>query len=235
MGRRRGLGTGAAKAESKALNDRLARWVYAIPAARAKMLRTRLDDLTEPAESRICECPILPCPARRPRSPGLALPRDLPDGPENADLPRLPAHDRGDRGLVHGKQPEKRAILERLDERRAAARENGDDAAGTRIASGALAVAALLGGCGSGAAGGQSPAPTKRRRRKPIGPAVQLAEERVGPEIGINQDILATRGTDWQRSQVGNLQTRTMTEMTRDRAAAIVASCMAAYGFQPAP
>jgi hypothetical protein len=43
-------GTGAAEAESKALNDKLARWVYAIPAARAKKLRTRLDDVTEPAK-----------------------------------------------------------------------------------------------------------------------------------------------------------------------------------------
>lgn len=43
-------GTGAAEEESKALNDRFARWVYAIPAARAKKLRTRLDDLTEPAK-----------------------------------------------------------------------------------------------------------------------------------------------------------------------------------------
>ena len=43
-------GTGAAEEEGKALNDRLARWVYAIPASRAKLLRTRLDDLTEPAK-----------------------------------------------------------------------------------------------------------------------------------------------------------------------------------------
>jgi hypothetical protein len=43
-------GTGEAEAESKAINEKLARWVYAIPAARAKLLRTRLDDLTEPAK-----------------------------------------------------------------------------------------------------------------------------------------------------------------------------------------
>ncbi|MGE3279635.1 MAG: hypothetical protein AB7H90_03755 [Alphaproteobacteria bacterium] len=43
-------GTGAVEAESNALNTRLARWVYAIPAARAKLLRTRLDDLTDPAK-----------------------------------------------------------------------------------------------------------------------------------------------------------------------------------------
>lgn len=42
-------GTGAAAAESSGINERVARWVYEIPAARAKLLRTRLADLTEPA------------------------------------------------------------------------------------------------------------------------------------------------------------------------------------------
>jgi hypothetical protein len=43
-------GNGAAEAESDAINEKLARWVYAIPAARAKPLRTKLVDLTEPAK-----------------------------------------------------------------------------------------------------------------------------------------------------------------------------------------
>jgi hypothetical protein len=43
-------GAGAAEAESDAINARLARWVYAIPAARARLLRTRPDDLTGPAK-----------------------------------------------------------------------------------------------------------------------------------------------------------------------------------------
>jgi hypothetical protein len=45
-----GSGTGAAAAESGAINDAVARWAYKIPAARAKLLRTRLGDLTEPAK-----------------------------------------------------------------------------------------------------------------------------------------------------------------------------------------
>jgi hypothetical protein len=109
----------------------------------------------------------------------------------------------------------------------------------TRIAAmriaGALAVAVLLGGCASGAAGWTKPGADEAAVAQSYRSCRELAEARVGPEIGINQDILATRGTDWQRSQVGNLQARTMTETTRDRAAAIVASCMAASGFQPAP
>lgn len=43
-------GTGAAKAESTAINDRVARWAYAIPPERAKLLRMRLADVTEPAK-----------------------------------------------------------------------------------------------------------------------------------------------------------------------------------------
>ena len=40
----------AGAAESAAINARTARWVYAIPAARARLLRMRLADLTEPAK-----------------------------------------------------------------------------------------------------------------------------------------------------------------------------------------
>jgi Domain of unknown function (DUF4340) len=43
-------GTGAVAAESSAINGKVARWAYEIPAARAKLLRTRLDDVTEPAK-----------------------------------------------------------------------------------------------------------------------------------------------------------------------------------------
>jgi hypothetical protein len=109
----------------------------------------------------------------------------------------------------------------------------------TRIAvmrvAGALTVVVLLGGCASGAAEWTKPGADEVAAAQAYRSCRELADARIGPEIGINQDILATRGTDWQRSQVGNLATRTMTEMTRDRAAAIVASCMNAYGFQRAP
>lgn len=43
-------GSGAAEADGKAINDKVARWAYAIPAHRAKLLRTRLADLVEPAK-----------------------------------------------------------------------------------------------------------------------------------------------------------------------------------------
>jgi hypothetical protein len=43
-------GGGKTEAEAKAVNARVARWSFAIPADRAKMLRTRLGDLVEPAK-----------------------------------------------------------------------------------------------------------------------------------------------------------------------------------------
>jgi hypothetical protein len=43
-------GSGDAEKDAAALNARTARWLYAIPAARAKLLRTRLADLVEPAK-----------------------------------------------------------------------------------------------------------------------------------------------------------------------------------------
>jgi hypothetical protein len=104
----------------------------------------------------------------------------------------------------------------------------------TRLA-GALAAAALLGGCGAGADAWTKPGADEAAVAQAYRTCRATAEERVGPEIGINQDILATRGADWQRAQVQNLQTRTMADSTRDRAAAIVASCMTANGFRRAP
>jgi hypothetical protein len=42
-------GIGEAAAEGKAINDRVARWAYAIPVDRAKLLRTNMADLIVPA------------------------------------------------------------------------------------------------------------------------------------------------------------------------------------------
>ena len=43
-------GSGGAETEAKAIADRLSHWSYAIPAATAKLLRTKLADLVEPAK-----------------------------------------------------------------------------------------------------------------------------------------------------------------------------------------
>ena len=43
-------GTGAAEKEAQALNARVAPWIYAIPEYKAKAMRTKLADVTEPAK-----------------------------------------------------------------------------------------------------------------------------------------------------------------------------------------
>ena len=61
-----------------------------------------------------------------------------------------------------------------------------------------------------------------------------LAESAVKTDIDIDQDIAATRQSDWQRAQLGRIAAENMREPTRERAAAITANCMRAKGFAPA-
>ncbi len=58
-----------------------------------------------------------------------------------------------------------------------------------------------------------------------------IAATAVKSDADIDQDILATRHSDWQRAGVVRVETGNMQEHTRDRAAAIVESCMRAKGF----
>ena len=62
----------------------------------------------------------------------------------------------------------------------------------------------------------------------------ELADTAVKTDADIDQDILATRQSDWQRAGVVRTQTRVMHEQTRDRGAAIIDSCMKAKGYSPA-
>jgi hypothetical protein len=60
-----------------------------------------------------------------------------------------------------------------------------------------------------------------------------IAQTAVEPETGIDQDIIATRQADIGRSSIARIGARDVREETRDRAAAIVASCMKQKGFAP--
>jgi hypothetical protein len=44
------VGSGSAEAEAKKIDDKVARWTFAIPAFKANLLKTRLADLVEPAK-----------------------------------------------------------------------------------------------------------------------------------------------------------------------------------------
>jgi hypothetical protein len=95
---------------------------------------------------------------------------------------------------------------------------------------GAALILSLLAGCGGAGdwakAGGDEAAASREYEdcRALAGGAVQT-------DADIDQDILATRQSDWQRAGVVRQQTRVMHEQTRDRAAAIIESCMKAKGY----
>jgi len=96
-----------------------------------------------------------------------------------------------------------------------------------------VAILLLLGGCTSGG-GWVKPGAEEGAAAQEYQECRALADSAVRTEADIDQDIAATRQTDWQRSGLGQVQSRTMRENTRDRAAAIIASCMQAKGFAPA-
>jgi hypothetical protein len=59
----------------------------------------------------------------------------------------------------------------------------------------------------------------------------ELAGAAVSTDADIDQDIVATRSTELQRSGVVGNETQVMRETTRERAASVVAACMQAKGF----
>ncbi len=58
-----------------------------------------------------------------------------------------------------------------------------------------------------------------------------VAATAVRKDVGIDQDILATRGSDLQRGAIARIDAGNRHQETGDREAAIVASCMRAKGF----
>jgi hypothetical protein len=62
-----------------------------------------------------------------------------------------------------------------------------------------------------------------------------LADTAVQTEANVDQDIVASRGSDWGRSSIGRIGTRSLRERTGDRSANIIAACMQAKGLGSAP
>ena len=62
-----------------------------------------------------------------------------------------------------------------------------------------------------------------------------LAATAVRTDADIDQDIQATRQSDLQRSSVVRVGSQNAREQTRDRADTVIAACMKAKGFTPAP
>jgi hypothetical protein len=91
-------------------------------------------------------------------------------------------------------------------------------------------LALLLAGCAA-SGGWTKPGADAAATQRDYQDCRDLAAAAVKPEADINQDIQATHQTDWQRGDLGRVEAEAMHQGTRDRAAAIVASCMRAKGF----
>jgi hypothetical protein len=92
------------------------------------------------------------------------------------------------------------------------------------------ALLLLLAGCG-GAGDWAKPGAEEGAATAAYQDCRGLAGSAVQTDADIDQDILATRQGDWQRAAVVRQQTQIMHEQTRDRAAAIIESCMKAKGY----
>jgi hypothetical protein len=93
-----------------------------------------------------------------------------------------------------------------------------------------VALALSLGGC-AGAGNWVKPGADAAATLHDYQDCRDLAGSAVKTDADIDQDILATRHDDRQRASVFRLQGEAMREHTKDRAAAIVGSCMQAKGF----
>ena len=91
-------------------------------------------------------------------------------------------------------------------------------------------IALLLAGCAA-AGGWTKPGADAAATADAYQDCREMAASAVKTDADIDQDILATRQSDRQRSAGVRVETQVMEEHTRDRAAAIVASCMRAKGF----
>ena len=93
-----------------------------------------------------------------------------------------------------------------------------------------LGLALLLAGCAGGGGWSKTGADSAASAGE-YQDCRDMAASAVKTDADIDQDILATLQTDWQRAGVVRQQTRIMHEQTRDRAEAIIESCMKAKGY----
>ena len=92
-------------------------------------------------------------------------------------------------------------------------------------------LAVLLAGCGGGGGDWGKPGADEAAASREYQDCRDMARTAVRTDADIDQDILATRQTDWQRGGFARTGSQNMLDHTRDRAAGIVASCMRAKGF----
>ncbi|MBV8493731.1 MAG: hypothetical protein JO162_09670 [Alphaproteobacteria bacterium] len=99
----------------------------------------------------------------------------------------------------------------------------------------AAAFLLLIGGCNTGGGDWAKTGADNAAAAAAYQDCRGLSDTAVETDRAIDQDILASRQNDWQRASLGHTQTQLMNDHTRDRAGAIVESCMKAKGFSRKP
>lgn len=96
-----------------------------------------------------------------------------------------------------------------------------------------LALAALVAACSS-TPQWVKPGASKDTVSDDLDDCRALAGEATRTDTAIDQDILASRGADWQRSATLGAKKSTMTAQNEGHVRDIIASCMGAKGYTPA-
>ncbi len=96
-----------------------------------------------------------------------------------------------------------------------------------------LALAGLLAACSS-TPQWVKPGASKETVSDDFDECRALATAATRQDTAIDQDILASRGTDWQRSNILQAKKSTIAMQDQGHVRDIIASCMSAKGYTPA-
>src|SRR5207237_1653087 len=99
----------------------------------------------------------------------------------------------------------------------------------------AIAAFALAGCAGGGSDRWTKPGVTPDTAATELSDCESQARSATQRDAGIDADILASRGQDWQRAGTLALKRDDMANSSRAFSQQIVARCMAAKGYRPAP
>jgi hypothetical protein len=93
----------------------------------------------------------------------------------------------------------------------------------------------LVGCAGDGGDRWTKPGATPDTAETELSDCESEARRATQRDAGIDADILASRGQDWQRSGALGVKRDDMANSSRGRSRQIIARCMAAKGYRPVP
>lgn len=100
---------------------------------------------------------------------------------------------------------------------------------------GCAAMVLLIAGCSGGSRGWTKPGISPDEAAAEYSDCESQARSATQRDAAIDADILASRGTDWQRTGTLGLKRDDMANSNRGQAQRIIGRCMAAKGYAPAP